>query len=80
MTIAESVEQQDAATREIAANSRQAAEGTETVTDNIRIVGSSIHKVEEVGHTLQAVVDDLDRQAKVLREEVDLFLSGIRTA
>ncbi|MCW2247388.1 methyl-accepting chemotaxis protein [Azospirillum fermentarium] len=79
-SIASSVEQQDSATRDIAASSQRAAAGTIAVSDNIRVVVSSIHKVDEVGHALTGVIEDLATQAQTLRQEVDRFLSGIRTA
>jgi methyl-accepting chemotaxis protein len=78
--IAAAVEQQGAATREIARNIQHAAGGTTEVSSNI--VGVSTASAEAgtaAGEVLKAS-DALRREAEGLRAEVDAFLSNIRAA
>ncbi len=78
--IAAAVEEQGAATREIARNIQHAAGGTSEVSSNI--VGVS-HASTEAGTAAGEVLsasDALRREADVLRAEIDAFLSNIRAA
>jgi methyl-accepting chemotaxis protein len=78
--IAAAVEQQGAATREIARNIQHAAGGTSEVSSNI--VGVSTASAEAgsaAGEVLKAS-DALRREADGLRAEIDAFLSNIRAA
>jgi len=78
--IAAAVEQQGAATREIARNVQHAAGGTSEVSSNI--VGVSTASAEAgtaAGEVLKAS-DALRREAEGLRAEVDAFLTNIRAA
>ena len=78
--IAAAVEEQGAATREIARNIQHAAGGTSEVSSNI--VGVSTPPTEAgaaAGEVLSAS-DALRREAEVLRAEIDAFLSNIRAA
>jgi methyl-accepting chemotaxis protein len=78
--IAAAVEQQGAATREIARNIQHAAGGTAEVSSNI--VGVSTASTEAgsaAGEVLNAS-GALRREADVLRSEIDAFLSNIRAA
>jgi methyl-accepting chemotaxis protein len=78
--IAAAVEEQGAATREIARNIQHAAGGTSEVSSNI--VGVSTASAEAgaaAGEVLNAS-DALRREADVLRSEIDGFLSNIRAA
>jgi len=78
--IAAAVEQQGAATREIARNIQHAAGGTAEVSSNI--VGVSTASVE-AGAAASEVLNAsgaLRREADLLREEIDAFLSNIRAA
>jgi len=77
-TIASAVEEQGAATQEIARNVQQAATGTQEVTSYL---GELSTATSEAGasaggmlHATQALVEE----AQTLRAEVDKFLSGIR--
>jgi methyl-accepting chemotaxis protein len=77
-TIAAAVEEQDAATREIARNVQQAALGTQHISSNIAGVqeiadgtGDSAHQVLGAAHTL---AEDADR----LSVEVDRFIREVR--
>ena len=79
-TIASAVEEQVAATAEIARNVEQAASGTDEVS-------RSIHSVQavatEAGSASAQVLDsagDLSHQAERLRREVDQFLVTVKAA
>ncbi|MCK1623924.1 HAMP domain-containing protein [Bradyrhizobium sp. 147] len=79
-TIAAAVEQQGAATREIARNIQHAAGGTSEVSSNI--VGVSTASAEAgaaAGEVLNAS-DALRREADMLRGEIDAFLNNMRAA
>ena len=78
-TIAAAVEEQGAATQEIARNVEQAAGGTNEVSSNIATVNSA---ADETGNSAQHMLEaagDLSEQAKILRAEVDAFLTNIRS-
>ena len=78
--IAAAVEEQGAATREIARNIQHAAGGTSEVSSNI--VGVSAASVEAgtaAGEVLSAS-GALRQEADILRSEIDEFLSNIRAA
>ncbi len=78
--IAAAVEEQGAATREIARNIQHAAGGTSEVSSNI--VGVSTASAE-AGAAATQVLDasaELRREADMLRTEIDVFLTNIRAA
>jgi methyl-accepting chemotaxis protein len=78
--IASAVEEQGAATREIARNVEQAAAGTRDVSQNI--VGVT-EAARETGLGANSVLDAstaLSRQSATLKDEVDQFVTRIRTA
>jgi len=78
--IAAAVEQQGAATREIARNIQHAAAGTSEVSSNIVGVSqASANAGAEAGQVL-AASGALRRETEVLRAEIDGFLSNIRAA
>jgi len=76
--VAAAVEQQGAATNEIARNVQQAATGTAEVSSNISgVTESAAESSRTAGQVLQAAVD-LGQQADQLRSEVDGFLRQVR--
>jgi methyl-accepting chemotaxis protein len=78
--IAAAVEQQGAATREIARNIQHAAGGTSEVSSNI--IGVSAASAE-AGSAASEVLDAsgaLRREADILRDEIHAFLANIRAA
>ncbi len=78
--IAAAVEQQGAATREIASNVAQAARGTGEVSENIASVNDA---ARETGRVAAQVVDsaaELSRNGDVLKAQVDAFLHDVRAA
>ena len=76
--IASAIEEQGAATQEIARNIDHAASGTKYVYDNINAVTQTIHETDQSAKDVLGAVETLQRQAMTLRAEVDRFLSGIR--
>ncbi|HYH21361.1 MAG TPA: HAMP domain-containing methyl-accepting chemotaxis protein [Azospirillum sp.] len=79
-TIASAVEEQTAATNEIARNVQQAARGTAEVSSTIVEV---THAAEQTGASAGQVLGaakGLAQQSDHLRREVELFLFGIRAA
>jgi methyl-accepting chemotaxis protein len=77
-TIASAVEEQTAATREIARNVEQAAAGTSEVDRNIASVSAA---ASETGHSAKDVLQAANQvasQADAMKMEVNSFLDGIR--
>jgi methyl-accepting chemotaxis protein len=79
-TIAAAVEQQGAATREIARNIQHAAGGTSEVSSNIVGVSSASAKAGSAAGEVLSASSALRREADVLRSEIDAFLANIRAA
>ncbi len=79
-TIAAAVEEQGAATQEIARNIDHAASGTNEVYENITEVSRSMHETDLAAREVLTSVEDLQRQAATLRQEVATFLTAIRQA
>jgi methyl-accepting chemotaxis protein len=78
--IATSVEAQGAATREIARNVQEAANGANAVSSNITGVNEAAHETGIVSCEVLASAEKLGRQAAALRADVDRFLANIRAA
>ncbi|HSV28286.1 MAG TPA: HAMP domain-containing methyl-accepting chemotaxis protein [Candidatus Omnitrophota bacterium] len=76
--IAAAIEEQGAATQEIARNIDHAATGTNVVYENITEVTHTIHETDQAAKEVLAAVENLQNQAATLRMEVDRFLAGIR--
>ena len=76
--IAAAVEEQGAATREIARNIQHAAGGTSEVSTNIVGVSSASSQAGTAAGEVLTASGALRREADVLREEIDAFLSNIR--
>ncbi|HEY2136734.1 MAG TPA: HAMP domain-containing methyl-accepting chemotaxis protein [Xanthobacteraceae bacterium] len=79
-TIASAVEQQGAATQEIARNVQEAALGTGQVSSNITGVNRAAAETGAAAGQVLNASDELGRQAKTLRVEIDAFLAHIRAA
>lgn len=79
-TIAAAVEEQDAATKGIAANVQQAAVGTREVTDNIGLVVDAAKAVATIAGATKTSADELARDAENLRSEVTTFLASVTAA
>jgi methyl-accepting chemotaxis protein len=78
--IAASVDQQGAATREIAGNVLLAADGTREVSDNIQGVTHASHEAGVATGRLLDAADGLSSQSERLKSEVDHFLGSLRAA
>ncbi|HVH81848.1 MAG TPA: nitrate- and nitrite sensing domain-containing protein [Stellaceae bacterium] len=79
-TIAAAVEEQGAATQEIARNVQQAAAGTGEVSSNIGSVTQAANDTGVASAQVLDVSNELSRQSEALREQVGDFLAKIRTA
>ncbi|MBL8835800.1 MAG: hypothetical protein JNL66_06120, partial [Alphaproteobacteria bacterium] len=79
-SIASAVEEQDAATKEIARNIQQAAAGTTQVSANISDVNRMSGITGGEAKKLQVAADGLSQQARTLRREVQTFLERVRSA
>jgi methyl-accepting chemotaxis protein len=78
--IAAAVEQQGAATREIARNVQHAAGGTAEVSGNIVGVSTASAEAGSAAGEVLSASSALRREADVLRAEIDAFLTNIRAA
>jgi len=77
-TIASAVEEQGAATQEIARNVDQAAAGTQEVSANIVGVNQAASEAGKAANEVLAAAGELNRQAVQLSNEVDRFIATIR--
>ncbi|TAN59774.1 MAG: HAMP domain-containing protein, partial [Magnetospirillum sp.] len=77
-TIAESVDQQGAATQEIARNVHEAAAGAQSVSGHIESVNRTTQEAGGAARQMLEAADGLARQSDVLRSDVDQFLGDIR--
>jgi len=78
--VASAVEEQGAATQEIARNVEQAAAGTQEVSANIGGVSAAANDTGAAATQIQSTAADLSRQSETLRAEVDKFLANVRAA
>ncbi|MGX1319103.1 methyl-accepting chemotaxis protein [Bradyrhizobium sp. USDA 377] len=79
-TIAAAVEEQGAATREIARNIQHAAGGTSDVSSNIVGVSTASAEAGAAASEVLGASDALRREADMLRGEIDAFLNNMRAA
>ena len=79
-TIASAVEEQGAATQEIARNVQQAASGTAVVSSNIAAVTQSTDETGTAAAHVLTAADDLARLAESLRTQIDGFVVKMRAA
>jgi methyl-accepting chemotaxis protein len=77
--IAAAVDQQNAATGEIARNVHQAAQGTAEVSASIVGVARGAAEVGGASHQVLEAAGELTRNAEMLRSQVDGFLSKIKS-
>lgn len=79
-SIAAAVEEQTAATREIARNVQQAAEGTSEVTQNIGLVSQAVKLTGAAADQVLGAAERLSEQSDKLRDELQRFVGVVRTA
>lgn len=78
--IATSIDEQGAATGEIAQNVHQAAQGTQEVSSSITTVSSAAADTGRVSNEIVRSAADLSAQADRLRTQVDTFVNRVRAA
>jgi methyl-accepting chemotaxis protein len=79
-SIAAAMEQQGAATQEIARNVQEAARGTTEVSSNISGLNHSVEETGAASVQVLGAADELGQQAEKLRARVGTFLADIRSA
>jgi methyl-accepting chemotaxis protein len=79
-SIAVAVEEQGAATREIARNVQEAAAGTDRVTTEVQAVSRATGEAASAAAGLHELGNELARQGSALRGELQGLLSGLRAA
>ena len=79
-TIAAAVEEQGAATQEIARNVEQAANGTQGVNTNISGVTAAAGETGQAAGEILNAAGELSQQSELLKGEVDQFLAQVRAA
>jgi len=79
-TIAVSVEEQGAATQEIARNILEASYGAQTVSTNITDVTKAATETRRAADETLSAAGDLNRQSDILSREVDAFMDRVRCA
>ncbi len=78
--LASAVEQQGAATNEIAGNTAKASDGTQAVTENIFGVGRAAEMTGAASTQLMGLSGSLTGQANELRQEVQDFVRQVQSA
>jgi methyl-accepting chemotaxis protein len=78
--IASAVEEQTAATDEIARNIEQAAAGTMVVSINVNDVSTETSTTAETARRVLEAAADLARQGEILRNDVEVFVEQVRAA
>jgi len=76
--VSEAVDQQNAATSEIARNVQQAAEGTRLVTAQIADVSAEMSQSGAAARTMQETVGSLSAKAETLTGQISGFLKEVR--
>jgi len=79
-SIAAAMEEQGAATQEIARNVQEAARGTTEVSSNITGLNQSVEETGAASVEVLGAADELGQQAEQLRARVGTFLADIRSA
>ena len=77
-SIAAAVDQQGAATREIARNVHDAAAGAQSVSDHIVSVNRTTEEAGTAARQMREEAGGLARQSEILRGDVDQFLVNVR--
>lgn len=80
VSISSAMEEQSVTTQEIAKNVSEAASGTATVVQNIHTVNDNTRHTEQAAKEVLHVSDDVNRNASSIRESIEQFLKGIRSA
>jgi len=78
--IAGAIEEQGAATQEIAQNAQRASDATTEVSSRITGVTDASQNVDTASVEVSAVAEDLEKQSAALKNEVATFLSKVQAA
>jgi methyl-accepting chemotaxis protein len=78
--VASAVEEQSATTNDIARNMQTAASGTQLIVENLGSVNTSSTEASSSASQMLAASEELSRQAELLNNQVDAFLTKIRAA
>src|SRR3954469_7847772 len=76
--IATAVGQQDQATREISSNAQSAAQGNQTLVDNIGSLSEAMGKTSTAAESVLSASSELTAMAETLSREVDTFFRSLR--
>ncbi|MBK8157435.1 MAG: hypothetical protein IPK59_01000 [Rhodospirillaceae bacterium] len=76
-TIAAAVEEQSAATQEIARNVQQAADSNSAMTTHIDSVSASAAEAGTAAARVQKASSELNRQTDLVRQEIETFLKRV---
>lgn len=79
-SIAATVDQQSVAITEVSGNVQQAADRTRHLTSDLKRVADGLGENGAAASAVRAAAETLDRQAGVLRQQVDAFLATVRAA
>ena len=79
-SILAAVEQQGAATGEISHNAQEAAQGTQSVDENITLVSTGASETEHASGQILTAAQELALQSNNLRQQVVDFLGNVRAA
>jgi len=77
-SIASAVDQQGAATQEIAHNAQQASQSSVEVGQTIHSVSEAAESTKQTAHIVDVAAVDLEENAADLRSKVSAFLGGVR--
>jgi methyl-accepting chemotaxis protein len=77
--IAGAVGQQDAATREISVNAQSAAQGNETLVNNIVSLRDAIGETNTAAGSVLSASNELNAMAATLSREVEKFFHNLRS-
>ncbi len=78
-SVSAAAEQQSSTTIEIARNVQEASRGTQDVSSNIVTVSDASVETRNMAGDVNSAARDLSRQAETLRQEINGFLSKVRT-
>lgn len=79
-TIAAAVEEQTAATAEIAGNVNLAAKGSRNVSENLLQVNTAAMRTDSASAQVLSAARELSRESETLKQKVDQFFNDIRVA
>jgi methyl-accepting chemotaxis protein len=79
-SVASAVEEQSVTTNDIAHNMQRAAQGTSSISENIRSISSNTDSSKSASDEMLSAAEELSQQAEELDREMNQFLKEIREA